>query len=1385
MAFRKISDLTSSLSPSGDGIIPLSEGGKTYGVTLDTIKNQIEGVLTSGFTDNSSYETLSTSVDENSTSIDSLNQFTSSADGRLSSLETFTGSLDDTFATDLELRGVQNIFNSYTSSNNNINSSQDSRLDSLETFTGSLSDTVNDIITIEGRLDELEIESGSIRSEFNSFTSSFLLISESFDQRISAIEDCCDEPNPTPTPTSTVEPTATPVPDPTPTVEPTATPVPDPTSTVEPTATPVSDPTPTPTPTPEPIDPTPTVEPDPTPTPTVEIDPTATPVPDPTPTPTTDYTLFTYMLVWRRNTVANGMLYDFTRLDENVQMSDHDDIYFYSNEQIKCIYETFGTGGGNFWYIAVGDNSEGLISVGDNSWNRVSISDPTNINGAFSSTTRAVWNDTTDRMGNGPQHYIITFVSGEVTNLVSFDSIGDVSGCVPYIDPTPTPTATVAPTPTPTEVVPYTTIPDSNFEQRLIDLGYDTAPIDGKVPTDNISGLTSLTVNNENVSDLTGIEDFTSLTYLQCTYLQLTSLDVSNNTALIYLHCFNNNLSSLDVSNNTDLIHLNCRNNDLTSLDIRNGNNTNFTNFYSMGNPDLTCIYVDDAAYSTTNWTSVDANSTFVNNESECSNLPTPTPTSTVEPTPTATEEPIDPTPTPTVEPTPTPTPAPVDFTIRFQLDGGNSTYSLKDLSIPQSFGNTHNHDITGYDHDGFETVTTNVVTNNGYTFNGNDGELTYAINGSPISNNQGNSNQNTYGFFTTYNSVTDSWDLSIQIGSVGSDLITEGEIITLTIAGNAIADPTPTPTSTVEPTATPVPDPTPTVEPTATPVPDPTPTVEPDPTSTVEPTPTPTVEIDPTPTPTVEIDPTATPVPDPTPTPTEVPYTTIPDSVFEQELINLGYDTAPIDGQVPTDNISGITVLNVGYGNITDLTGIEDFISLTELNCRNNDITSLDLSNNTALIQLNCKENTVLASLNVSNNIALTYLMCQDNQLTSLDVSNNTNLYNFYCGESTLTSLNLRNGNNTQLTNFNAVDSPNLTCIYVDDTNWSTTNWTNIDANSTFVENESECSNLTTPTPTPTVEPTPTPTVEPTATPVSCISTAPLNINVESEYDSNTNTTTFKYITSDLDGNGGLFGCINVDRGSTVTINVTGSAPDLETHPIKITNINDQGQHEAPLPNVVSTWNAGDPYTLTWEVPCDMGISQYQYQCVNHAHMRGVINVSGTCPTPTPTPNPTATPNPTPEPEPTLCLTSVNTIQTNGGKYKFNGSAYGLYGVNVGTYIIENVPGAHPIAFLNNGKESLITYSGEIANGSKNGLDGNNYTFYSGDVTVNVIGDFDTLSYECYYHGYMGGENNLVFDETLCNPNPTPTPTSTVEPTSTPPPTATAAANTIYVHTP
>jgi len=110
----------------------------------------------------------------------------------------------------------------------------------------------------------------------------------------------------------------------------------------------------------------------------------------------------------------------------------------------------------------------------------------------------------------------------------------------------------------------------------------------------------------------------TALTQLDFGNNNLTNLDVSNNNALTILYCDVNQLTSLDVSNNTALTELYSGNNNLTSLDVRNGNNTNFSTFNSRFNPNLTCIYVDDATYSTENWIDIDPASTFVNNEAEC-----------------------------------------------------------------------------------------------------------------------------------------------------------------------------------------------------------------------------------------------------------------------------------------------------------------------------------------------------------------------------------------------------------------------------------------------------------------------------------------------------------------------------------------------------------------------------------------------------------------------------------------------------------------------------------------------------------------------------------------------------------------------------------------------
>jgi len=115
-----------------------------------------------------------------------------------------------------------------------------------------------------------------------------------------------------------------------------------------------------------------------------------------------------------------------------------------------------------------------------------------------------------------------------------------------------------------------TIIPDANFEQALIDLGYDTGTPDGSVPTANISSVTYLQVANKNISDLTGIEDFAALDTLQCQLNLLSSLNMTQNTALTYFTCFNNFLTNIDVSNNTALATLSCGNNQLTSLDVSN-----------------------------------------------------------------------------------------------------------------------------------------------------------------------------------------------------------------------------------------------------------------------------------------------------------------------------------------------------------------------------------------------------------------------------------------------------------------------------------------------------------------------------------------------------------------------------------------------------------------------------------------------------------------------------------------------------------------------------------------------------------------------------------------------------------------------------------------------
>ena len=133
--------------------------------------------------------------------------------------------------------------------------------------------------------------------------------------------------------------------------------------------------------------------------------------------------------------------------------------------------------------------------------------------------------------------------------------------------------------------------------------------------------------------------------------------------------------------------------------------------------------------------------------------------------------------------------------------------------------------------------------------------------------------------------------------------------------------------------------------------------------------------------------------------------------------------------------NISSNTALTYLDCNNSSLTSLNTSsnTALTYLKCNSNPLTSLNLSSNTALTQLFCINNG-LTSLNVSSNTALTLLNCSFNALTAIDVSSNTALTEFNCNNSSvLNFVNLRNGNNAALLLVNVSNTPNLTCIQVD----------------------------------------------------------------------------------------------------------------------------------------------------------------------------------------------------------------------------------------------------------------------------------------------------------------------------------------------------------------
>jgi Leucine-rich repeat (LRR) protein len=115
-------------------------------------------------------------------------------------------------------------------------------------------------------------------------------------------------------------------------------------------------------------------------------------------------------------------------------------------------------------------------------------------------------------------------------------------------------------------VLPYVFVSDSNFEQALIDLGYDDV-LDGQVDRVNIENVTSLDISNKNIRDL-GLYGFEALEVLNCSNNELTEINVTSNSALTNLNINNNQITVLDLSLNRNLINITCSDNQITSINI-------------------------------------------------------------------------------------------------------------------------------------------------------------------------------------------------------------------------------------------------------------------------------------------------------------------------------------------------------------------------------------------------------------------------------------------------------------------------------------------------------------------------------------------------------------------------------------------------------------------------------------------------------------------------------------------------------------------------------------------------------------------------------------------------------------------------------------------------
>ncbi|BDS12536.1 T9SS type A sorting domain-containing protein [Aureispira anguillae] len=621
------------------------------------------------------------------------------------------------------------------------------------------------------------------------------------------------------------------------------------------------------------------------------------------------------------------------------------------------------------------------------------------------------------------------------------------------------------------------TIPDANFKAYLVGNTAINTNGDTEIQVTEASAFSGMIdCSNLGITDLTGIETFVNLTILLCTSNNLTSLDLSHNTKLSGLACYFNALNSLDLSQNPDLDYLDCsanyysltsldlsqntklsyldcsNNYSLASLDLRNGNNTMFTNFDASYCSSLTCVDVDDVAYSTANWTQVDPVTSFSSNCSSSTTVYIPDAalkTYLIGNTAINTNGDGE---------------IQISEAAAFSGTINCSSLGVEDLTGIEAFVNltalncSHNYALYSVDVSQNVNLTTLTASHcyQLYYINVTQSPnlVTLDCGGSDLYGINVTQNPNLITLNCSSNSNISSLDLSQNTNLVNLNCALI-DITSLNLSQNSNLEVLDCSFNTLNSldlrngNNTNI--------------------------TTFNAAFNASLNC-------IDVDNVAystanwTNIDAGTSFSTNcngaAPIVNIPDANFKAYLVGNAAINTNGDTEIQVTEATAFGGrINCPNRNIASLTGIEAFVNLTQLICYRNNLTSLDVSQNTNLNWIHCVGNSItsldltqntnlgwlycshnpISSLNVTQNSDLKKLYCGSTQLTSLDLTQNSNLKVVDCSFSTLSSLNIKNGNNTNITTFNAVNNSNLSCIEVDDPAYSTMQWINIDAGTSF----------------------------------------------------------------------------------------------------------------------------------------------------------------------------------------------------------------------------------------------------------------------------------------------------------------------------------------------